>query len=104
PPVPAVAALRQPSGARRVDATVAGDHPVDVGVDVDRGLPRRALVQRPDDAADVDVDEHDVDVLGDGTGIRRAAPRRVPAVAALDRFEGLHALQAFVHGPVEVSL
>jgi hypothetical protein len=77
---------------------------VHIGVDVDRRRPGRAPIARPQDAADVDVDEDVVVPLREGARVGRTAPRGVPLVATVGGVEGLDPLEAAVPKPEQVRL
>ena len=80
-----VGARREPDGTGREHHALCGRDLVHVGVDVDRGGPRRSPVVASQDAAHVDV-HVDVDVpVRHRTRVGRAAPRRVPRRRGLPR-------------------
>ena len=88
---PRVQGLGQPEGRRRDDVIASarvGEHLVDVGVDVDRRLPRPMRIMRAQDPSDVHVREESA--VGPGrerTCVGRPSPRRVPTLSALSRVE-----------------
>ena len=73
---------------------------MDVGVDVDAGLPRPGEGSRSKDSPDVDVHQHDVTPLGQRPHVRGCAPRGEPVIAVLGVLEGIHERRPPLRAPV----